>query len=149
MSAFLLQVATSGTTASHSDAIIIADDERLPIPEPGTSRPQKAPRRDYSYPDFKSMDFSDDGADTEPSRKRKRTETGESSTLTRAPHEALGCSFGEEQAQKDTKGAITAKKTGLQDLLYAARPLGGFAMWAHGLQVVRRKSCDSKEMPSL
>ncbi|KAJ6001658.1 hypothetical protein N7499_008851 [Penicillium canescens] len=70
--------------ASHSDAIIIADDERLPNPEPGTSRPHRGPRRDYSYPDFESMVFSDDAADTAPSRKRKRTETEESSTLDRA-----------------------------------------------------------------
>ncbi|CAG8908533.1 unnamed protein product [Penicillium egyptiacum] len=70
--------------ASHSDTIIIADDERLPNPEPGTSRPQRGPRRDYSYPDFERVVFSDDAADTAPSRKRKRTETEESSTLDHA-----------------------------------------------------------------
>ncbi|KAJ5521452.1 hypothetical protein N7527_005567 [Penicillium freii] len=70
--------------ASHSDAIIIADDKRLPKPEPGTSRPQRGPRRDYSYPDFESLVFTDNVADTAPSRKRKRTETEESSTLDRA-----------------------------------------------------------------
>ncbi|CAG8887486.1 unnamed protein product [Penicillium egyptiacum] len=69
--------------ASRSDAIIVADDERLPNPEPGTSRPQRGPRRDYSYPDFESMVVNDDAADTAPSRKRKRTETEESSTLDR------------------------------------------------------------------
>lgn len=81
-------VVTSGTMASHSDAIIIADDERLPNPEPGTSRPQRGPRRDYSYPDFESLVFTDNVADTAPSRKRKRTETEESSTLVRAPRKA-------------------------------------------------------------
>ena len=79
-------VVTSGTIASHSDAIIIADDERLPNPEPGTSRPQRGPRRDYSYPDSES---TGNVADTAPSRKRKRTETEESSTLVRAPRKAL------------------------------------------------------------
>lgn len=60
-----------------------------------------------------------------------------------------GYSLREEQTPKDTRGTFTAKKIGLQDLLYAARPLGDFAMWAHGLQVMRRKTCEAKEMPFL
>lgn len=74
---------------SRSDAIILADDERLLNPAPGSSRLQRAPRCDYSYPDVKSMVFCDDAADTAPSRKRKRTETEESSTLVRAPRKAI------------------------------------------------------------
>lgn len=67
--------------ASPSDTILITDDEGLPTPEPGGSRLRQGPRRDYSYPDFESMVFGNDG--TEPSRKRKRTETEESPNLVR------------------------------------------------------------------
>jgi hypothetical protein len=69
--------------SSHSNAIIIADEEELPDLEPGNSRLRRVPRRGYSYPDLESMEFGDDAADPTPSRKRKRTEK-ESLTLVRA-----------------------------------------------------------------
>ncbi|CAI7637213.1 unnamed protein product [Penicillium viridicatum] len=71
------------------------------------------------------------------------------SVTTNQPNTSRGYSLGEEQAPKDTRGTFAAKKIGLQDLLYAARPLGDFAMWAYGLQVMRKKPCDSTEMSSL
>ncbi|OQD78930.1 hypothetical protein PENANT_c071G07560 [Penicillium antarcticum] len=68
--------------ASPSDTIIITDDEELPSLEPGSSRPRKAPRRDYSYRNFENMivEAVADETDTTPSRKRKRTETKEPSS---------------------------------------------------------------------
>lgn len=77
--------------ASPSDTIIITDDEELPSLEPGSSRPRRAPRRDYSYRDFESMIVESvaDETDTTPSRKRKRTETKEPSTLVPVPHKPL------------------------------------------------------------
>jgi hypothetical protein len=42
-------VATQITMASPSNTTIIADDEELLSLEPISSRPRKAPRRDYSY----------------------------------------------------------------------------------------------------
>jgi hypothetical protein len=78
-----MSVATKITMANPSNPIIIADDEELPSLEPGSSRPRRVPRRDYSYRDFESMvgEAVDEEADTTPSRKRKRTETKEPSTL--------------------------------------------------------------------
>ncbi|KAJ5456084.1 uncharacterized protein N7458_004348 [Penicillium daleae] len=80
--------------ASHSNAIIIPDDEE-PCLEPGSSRPRRFPRRDYSYRDFESMivEAVDDEADTTPSRKRKRTETKEPSTLVPVPHKTFFLHF--------------------------------------------------------
>jgi hypothetical protein len=68
--------------ASPSNAIIIPDDEE-PSLEPGSFRPRRVPRRDYGYRDFESKiaEAVDNEADTTPSRKRKRTETKEPSTL--------------------------------------------------------------------
>ncbi|KAJ5517491.1 hypothetical protein N7527_009051 [Penicillium freii] len=59
--------------ASHSNTIIIADDVELPNPQPGSSRPRRAPRCNYSYEDSESM-FIDAADDETRSRKRKRTE---------------------------------------------------------------------------
>lgn len=69
--------------ASSFDTIVIADDEEFPSLEPGSSRPQRAPRRDYSYRDFESMiiESVNAEADPTPSRKRRRTETKEPSAL--------------------------------------------------------------------
>jgi hypothetical protein len=84
-------MATKITMASPSNTTIIADDEELPSLEPGSSRPRKAPRRDYSYRDFESMivEAVDDETDTTPSRKRKRTETKELSALVPVPHKTF------------------------------------------------------------
>lgn len=83
-----LSVATEITMASSSDTIIITDDKELPRLEAGSSRPRRAPRRDYSYRDFESMivEAVDYETDTTPSRKRKRTETEEPSALVLVPH---------------------------------------------------------------
>jgi hypothetical protein len=77
--------------ASPSDTIIITDDEQLPSPEPGSSRPRRAPRRDYSYREFENMinEAVNDETETTPSRKRKRTETKEPSLLVPIPHKAF------------------------------------------------------------
>ena len=77
--------------ASHSNAIIIADDEELPSLEPGSSRPRRAPRRDYSYREFETLivEAVDNETDTTPSRKRKRTETKEASALVPVPYQDL------------------------------------------------------------
>jgi hypothetical protein len=74
--------------ASPSNTIIIADDEEFAGLEAGSSRPRRAPRRDYSYRDFESMivEAVDGETDTTPSRKRKRTETKEPSALVPVPH---------------------------------------------------------------
>lgn len=74
--------------ASSFDTIVIADDEEFPSLEPGSSRPQRAPRRDYSYRDFESMiiESVNAEADPTPSRKRRRTETKEPSALVPVPH---------------------------------------------------------------
>ena len=74
--------------ASPSDTIVVADDEEFPIIEPGSSRPQRAPCRDYSYREFESMIIESvtAEADTTPSRKRRRTETKDPSTLVPVPH---------------------------------------------------------------
>ena len=86
-----LGVETKITMASPSDTIIIADDEELPILESGSSRPRRAPRRDYSYPNFENMivESVDEEADTTLSRKRRRTKTKEPSALVPVPHETL------------------------------------------------------------
>lgn len=65
---------TTETMSSHSNAIVIADDEELPDLEPGSSRLRHVPHRDHSDPDFENMKFGDDADDRTPSRKRKRTE---------------------------------------------------------------------------
>ncbi|CAG8902302.1 unnamed protein product [Penicillium egyptiacum] len=71
--------------ASHSNTIIIADDEELPSLQPGGSRPRGGPRCDYSYREFEHMfGETDDETDTTPSRKRKRTEMKEPSALDNA-----------------------------------------------------------------
>lgn len=77
--------------ASPSNTIIIADDEELLSLEPDSSRPRKAPRRDYSYRDFESMIIGviDSETDTILSRKRKRAETREPSTLVLVPHKTF------------------------------------------------------------
>jgi hypothetical protein len=67
----------------HLNVIIIADEEELLGLKLGSSRLRHVPRRDYSYLDFKSLEFSDDVANPTLSRKRKRTEK-ESLTLVRA-----------------------------------------------------------------
>lgn len=73
--------------ASPADTIIITDDEELPGHETSSPRPQRAPRRDYSYRDFESMivDAVEGEVDMTP-RKRKRTEMKESSALVLVPH---------------------------------------------------------------
>lgn len=77
--------------ASPSDTIIITDDEELPSLEPGSSRPRRAPRRDYTYREFENMiiEAVNDETETTPSRKRKRTETKEPSALVPVPHKAF------------------------------------------------------------
>jgi hypothetical protein len=72
--------------ASPSNAIIIPDDEE-PSLEPGSCRSRRVPRCDYSYRDFelKIAEAVDNDADATPSRKRKRTETKEPSTLVPVP----------------------------------------------------------------
>ncbi|KAJ5971818.1 uncharacterized protein N7479_001736 [Penicillium vulpinum] len=89
--------------ASPSDTIIITDDEELPSLEPGSSRPRRVPRLDYCYRDFESMIVESvaDETDTIPSRKRKRTETKEPSTL--------------ENAVEELRGAVSHKMQRLQD----------------------------------
>lgn len=77
---------TESTMASSQIAIIIPDDEEALGLEQGRSRPQRAPRRDYSYRGWEdTMDdaaVSDDATDDvtiSPARKRKRNMTdGES-----------------------------------------------------------------------
>jgi hypothetical protein len=82
-----LSVTTKIKMASPSDTIIITDDEELPSLEPGSSRPRRAPRRDYSYREFENMIVKAvDETETTPSRKRKRTETKEPSTLVPVPY---------------------------------------------------------------
>jgi hypothetical protein len=76
-------VITGERMLSYLNTIIIADEEELLGLKLGSSRLRYVPRRDYSYPDFKSIEFSDDTADPTLSRKRKRTEK-ESLTLVRA-----------------------------------------------------------------
>ncbi|KAJ5960722.1 uncharacterized protein N7479_007872, partial [Penicillium vulpinum] len=70
---------------SPSDTIIITDNEELLSLELGSSRPRRAPRCDYSYRDFESIIVESvaNKTDTTLSRKYKRTETKELSTLTR------------------------------------------------------------------
>ncbi|KAI3136912.1 hypothetical protein CBS147325_7271 [Penicillium roqueforti] len=69
--------------ASYSNTIIIADDEELPNLQPGSSRPRRAPRYNYSYEDSESMFI--DVADNETRlRKRKRTEKKKPSALDNA-----------------------------------------------------------------
>lgn len=77
--------------AGPSDTIIITDDEELPSLEPGSSRPRRAPRRDYSYREFENMiiEAVNDETETTPSRKRERTETKEPSSLVLVPHKAF------------------------------------------------------------
>ncbi|KAJ5117394.1 hypothetical protein N7448_011026 [Penicillium atrosanguineum] len=74
--------------AIPSNTIVIADDEELPRLEPGSLRPQRAPRRNYSYQDFESIiiESVNAEADTTPSRKRRGTETKEPSVLVPIPH---------------------------------------------------------------
>jgi hypothetical protein len=76
---------------SPSDTIVITDDEELPSLELGSSRPRRAPRRDYSYREFEDMivDGVDDETETTQSRKRKRTKTKEPSALVPVPHNAF------------------------------------------------------------
>lgn len=83
-----LDVATEIRMASPSDTIVIADDEEFLSLEPGSSRPQRALRRDYSYRDFESMIIESVNADANPtpSRKRRRTETKEPSALVPVTH---------------------------------------------------------------
>jgi hypothetical protein len=77
--------------ANPSNTIIITDDEELSSREPGSSRPLRVPRRDYSYGDFESTisEAVNKEADTAPSRKRKRTATMEPSTLVLVPYKRL------------------------------------------------------------
>ncbi|KAJ5447693.1 hypothetical protein N7445_002514, partial [Penicillium cf. griseofulvum] len=91
------------TIASPSDIIIITDNEELPSLELGSLRPRRAPRRDYSYRDFKSIivELVANKTDTTLSRKRKRTETKEPSTL--------------ENAFKELRGAVSHKIQRLQE----------------------------------
>jgi hypothetical protein len=85
-----LSVTTKIKMASPSDTIVITDDEELPSLEPGSSRPRRAPRRDYSYREFENMIVKAvDETETTPSRKRKRTETKEPSALVPVFHKAL------------------------------------------------------------
>jgi hypothetical protein len=83
-----LSVATKITMANPSNTIVIADDEEFPRLEPGSSRPQRVPRRDYTYRHFENMIIESVNAEanTTPSRKRRRTETKESSALVPVPH---------------------------------------------------------------
>lgn len=71
-----------------SNTIIITDNEELLSLELGSSRPRRVPYRDYSYRDFKSIisEVVDKEADTTLSRKRKRIETKEPSTLVLVPY---------------------------------------------------------------
>ncbi|OQE10097.1 hypothetical protein PENFLA_c094G05070 [Penicillium flavigenum] len=69
--------------ASHSNTIIIADDEELPNLQPGSPRPRRAPRCNYSDEDSESM-FIDAADDEGRSRKRKRTEKKKPSALDNA-----------------------------------------------------------------
>lgn len=77
--------------ASHSNAIIIADDEELSSLKLCSSRLRRASRRDYSYRDFESMIVKvvEDEANTTLSRKRKRTETKEPSALVLVPYKTF------------------------------------------------------------
>jgi hypothetical protein len=86
-----LSVVTKIMMANPSNTIIITDDEELPGSEPGSSRPLRVPRRDYSYREFESMisEAVNKEADTAPSRKRKRTATMEPSTLVLVPYKRL------------------------------------------------------------
>ncbi|KAJ5793399.1 uncharacterized protein N7503_009377 [Penicillium pulvis] len=68
---------------SPSDTIVIADDEEVLMLKPDSSRPQRAPRRDYSYREFKSIfiELINAQADMTLSRKHRRTKAKEPSTL--------------------------------------------------------------------
>ncbi|KAJ5981934.1 hypothetical protein N7451_012034 [Penicillium sp. IBT 35674x] len=79
--------------ASPSDTIVIADEED----EPGSSRPQRAPRRDYSYRDFE--------ADMTPPRKRRRTKK-EPSALVPVPHKTYPSHFELIMDQDDAFGGL-------------------------------------------
>jgi hypothetical protein len=60
--------------------------------------------------------------------------------------------FARGEAPKDRRRTFPAKGEAysrVQDLLYAARSLGVPSMWAHGLQVMRRKSWNNGEVPYL
>jgi hypothetical protein len=74
--------------ANPSNTITITDDDELPSNKPGSSRPLRVPRRDYSYQDFESMisEAVNEEAKTSPARKRKRTATKEPSTLVLVPY---------------------------------------------------------------
>jgi hypothetical protein len=76
---------------SLSDTIIITDDEELLSLELGSSRPRRAPCRDYSYRNFENIivEVVDDETETTLSRKRKRTETKEPSALVLVPYKAF------------------------------------------------------------
>lgn len=70
--------------ASHSNTIIIANDEKLPNLQPGSPQPQRAPRCNNSYEDSEGM-FIDAAEDETRSRKRKRTEKKKPSALVLVP----------------------------------------------------------------
>ena len=84
-------MATKIIIGSHSNTIVIADDEEVPIVEPHSSRVRKTPRRDYSYREFERMiaESVDDETETTLSRKRKRTEAKEPSSLVRVPRKTF------------------------------------------------------------
>ncbi|KAJ5449494.1 uncharacterized protein N7458_005943 [Penicillium daleae] len=73
-------MATSGTMASP---IIIVDDDEIQSPELRISRLRRGPRRDYRYLDYERVlaESIDDTTGSTSSRKRRRTETKERSTL--------------------------------------------------------------------
>jgi hypothetical protein len=84
-------VAIKITIVSPFNTIIITDNEELLSLELGSLRPRRAPRRDYSYRDFKSIivELVANKTDITLLRKRKRTETKELSILVLVPYKTL------------------------------------------------------------
>ncbi|KAJ5768141.1 hypothetical protein N7533_000724 [Penicillium manginii] len=73
---------------SPSDTILIDDEEESTSLEPGSSRLRTGARPDYSYQKFENMidALVDKEGDTTPSRKRRRTETDETSVFVSVSH---------------------------------------------------------------
>ncbi|KAJ5358326.1 uncharacterized protein N7496_010739 [Penicillium cataractarum] len=118
--------------ASPSDTIIITDDEELLSLELGSSRPRRAPRRDYSYRELENMIVEAvDVTETTLSRKRKRTETKEPSALDNAFEEL-------RKAVSHKMQRLQEKNRKLRDELRQEREisLGGHSVWVYVLRVM-------------
>lgn len=75
---------------SNPNPIVIVDDEESHNVDRRSLRPQRAPRRDYSYREIERLFASsaDDESHIDPSHKRKRVGGNDQSSLVQFPYKA-------------------------------------------------------------